>query len=244
LSHIIHAVRDWNHAKGVDHVVTGEVAQPIEVVKVTIVSKTGGLLCLLVLLDVSLRMRQVTSSRGVATADRALLEVTLEDVTAREGIAAEDTHVWAITGVSQKMALEMLGMEVSLGAVRAREFAISVLHGNHGVLGASTGGRGSRSSRSTWKDTASSLGANNVSRRLTLGHDGLRLHKRSRAIGRRNTRLGHDATRRHRSQHRRTATTGRGWRDRLRMRGSSGRLGHHGSRGAIALGRRVLVRRH
>lgn len=58
---------------------------------------------------------------------------------------------------SQEMALEMLGMEVSLGAVGAWEFAISVLHGNHGVLGTSASGRGSRSSRSAGKDTASSL---------------------------------------------------------------------------------------
>jgi len=228
----------------VDHVVTGDVAQPIEVVEIAVMSKTSGLLCLLVLLDVGLRMRQVTSSSGVATADRALLEMTLQDITSREGVAAENTHVWAITGVSQEMALQMLGMEVSLGAVRAREFAISVFHGDHSVLGTGASGRGGRSSRSAGKDTASSLGTNNVSRRLTLRHDGLRLHERSRTIGRSNTRLGHDATRRHRSQHRRTATTGRGWRDGLRMRGSSGRLGHHGGRSAIALGRRVLVRRH
>jgi hypothetical protein len=228
----------------VDHVVTREVAQAIEMVEITLVSKTGGLLGLLVLLDVSLRMRQVTRSGGVATTDRALLEVTLQDITSREGVAAENAHVWAITGVSQEMALKMLGMEVSLGAVRAREFAVSVLHGNHSVLGASAGSWGSGSARSTGQDTASSLGANNVGRRLALRHDGLRLHKRSRAVGRRNTRLRHDATGRHRAQHRRTATTSRGGRNGLRVRSSCGRLGHHGSRGAIALRRRVLVGRH
>ena len=99
LGHVVHAVVDWNHAKGVDHVVTREVAQAIEMVEITLVSKTGGLLSLLVLLDVSLRMRQVTRSGGVATADRALLEVTLQDITSREGVAAENAHVWAITGV-------------------------------------------------------------------------------------------------------------------------------------------------
>jgi hypothetical protein len=40
------------------------------------------------------------------------------------------------------MALEMLGMEVSLGTVRTREFAIRILDGNHGVLGTSTSGQG------------------------------------------------------------------------------------------------------
>ncbi|KAI6751599.1 hypothetical protein HG531_006295 [Fusarium graminearum] len=99
LGHVVHAVRDWNHAKGVDHVVTGKVAQTIEVVEITVMSKTSCLLCLLVLLNMGLRMRQVAGSGGVATADRTLLEMTLEDITSREGIAAENTHVWAITGV-------------------------------------------------------------------------------------------------------------------------------------------------
>jgi hypothetical protein len=228
----------------VDHVVCGQVAQAIEVVEITLVGEAGGLLSLLlVLLNVSLRVRQVTSSSGVATADRALLEMTLQDITSREGIAAKNTHVRAITGVSQKVALKMLGMEVSLCAVRAREFAICVLDRNHGVLGASTSGWGSRPSRSTGQDSASSLRANNVSRRFALWHHRSGLHKRTRTVRRRNTRLRHDASRRHRTQHRRTATTSRSRRDRLWVRRGSGRLGHHG-RGAIGLGRRVLVLGH
>ncbi|KAM5519034.1 hypothetical protein FOXYSP1_09819 [Fusarium oxysporum f. sp. phaseoli] len=100
LGHVVHAIRDWDHAKWVDHVVCGQVAQAIEVVEITLVGEAGGLLSLLlVLLNVSLRVRQVTSSSGVATADRALLEMTLQDITSREGIAAKNTHVRAITGV-------------------------------------------------------------------------------------------------------------------------------------------------
>lgn len=227
-----------------DHVVCGQVAQAIEMVEVTLMCEAGGFLSLLlVLLNMSLRMRQVTSSGGVATADRALLEMALQDITSREGIAAKNTHVRAITGMSQKVALKMLGMEVSLCAVRAREFAICVLDRNHGVLGASTSGWGSRSPRSTGQDAASSLRANNVSGRFALWHNRSGLHKRTRAVRRRDTRLGHDASRRHRTQHRRAATTSRSRRDRLWVRRGSGRLGHHG-RGAIGLGRRVLVLGH
>lgn len=54
---------------------------------------------LLVLLNVSLRVGQVASSRGVTTADGALLEVTLEDITSGKRIAAQDTHVRAVAGV-------------------------------------------------------------------------------------------------------------------------------------------------
>lgn len=36
---------------------------------------------------------------GVSTADRALLKVALQDITAGEGITAENTHVRAVTGV-------------------------------------------------------------------------------------------------------------------------------------------------
>jgi hypothetical protein len=155
----------------VDHVVCRKVTQTVQVVEITIVSKAGSLLGLLVLLNVSLRVRQVTSSSRVTTADRTLLKVALQDITSGEGVAAEDTHVWAVTGVSQKMALEMLGMEVSLGTVRTREFAIRILDGNHGVLGTSTSGRGSRASRSARQNTATSLGTNNVGRGFTLWHD-------------------------------------------------------------------------
>lgn len=59
----------------------------------------SGLLRLRVLLDMGLRVGQMASARGVAAADGALLEVTLEDVASGEGIPAEDTHVGAITSV-------------------------------------------------------------------------------------------------------------------------------------------------
>jgi hypothetical protein len=82
-----------------DHVVTRDVAQPVKVVQITIVCEAGCLLSLLILLNVSLRVGQVTGSGGVSTTDRTLLEVTLQDVTSRKRIAAKHTHVRAVASV-------------------------------------------------------------------------------------------------------------------------------------------------
>jgi hypothetical protein len=59
----------------------------------------------LVLLQMRLRVGQVAGPGGVSTADRAFLEVALEDIATGKRIAAENAHVWAVTGVSEKMAL-------------------------------------------------------------------------------------------------------------------------------------------
>ena len=53
----------------------------------------------LVLLQMSLRVGKMAGPGGVATADRALLEVALEDVASRKRIAAENAHIWAVTSV-------------------------------------------------------------------------------------------------------------------------------------------------
>lgn len=57
------------------------------------------LLLLLRTLKVGRRVRQVGLARGVAPTYRALLEVPLQDITAGEGILAENTHVRSVTGV-------------------------------------------------------------------------------------------------------------------------------------------------
>lgn len=62
------------------------------------------------------------------------MEVTLQDITAGESVLAKNTHVGAITSVSQQMALEVLGVEVSLVTVRAGEFAVRVLSRDSGAL--------------------------------------------------------------------------------------------------------------
>lgn len=101
-THVVHAVLDGDNAKGVDNVLAAHVAQAVEVVQVAAVLHRGLLLGLLVLLDVSLGVGQVAGAGGVATADGALLEVTLEDVASRKGVAAEHTHVGAVASVYTK----------------------------------------------------------------------------------------------------------------------------------------------
>lgn len=72
----------------------------------------------------------MTSTCGIASSHRTFLEMTLENVATREGIGAQNTHVWAVTSVSQHVALEMLRVKISLGAVGTRKFAIGVLLGD------------------------------------------------------------------------------------------------------------------
>ncbi|KAK4071552.1 hypothetical protein Purlil1_13393 [Purpureocillium lilacinum] len=94
--HVVHAVLDGNHGKGVDHAVgPGHVVEAI----VALVGEAGSLLGLSILLNVGLRMRQVAGSGGVATTNGALLEVTLQDITSGKRITAKHTHVGAIAGV-------------------------------------------------------------------------------------------------------------------------------------------------
>ena len=68
-SHIVHAVRDGNHAKGMSHAVGGHVVPTVEGVYVTIVTETISLLGLSMLLNMSLRVGQVAHSSGVSTAN-------------------------------------------------------------------------------------------------------------------------------------------------------------------------------
>jgi len=73
-----------------------------------ILKRLGGisrrsLSCLLLRsLQMGLGVRQVSRARWVASSDRAFLEVALQDITAREGILAKNTHVGTITGVCCK----------------------------------------------------------------------------------------------------------------------------------------------
>jgi hypothetical protein len=139
----------------------------------------------------------------------------------------------------QKVALQVLRVQVCLSTVRARELSIGILDRNHRVLGISrTGGGRSRPARSAWEDAAATLGSNNVGR-LLLGH-GVVEHR----VGRRNARLRHDATGGHGTQDRRSAAASRCGSDGLRVRRSGRGLRHHGGRGTIARVRRVRVLCH
>lgn len=98
-THAIHAILNGNNTKGMNNVVSTHVTQSIQVVQISSILKSCLLLSLSILLDVGLRVGQVASTGGVATANRALLEVTLENVASRECVPAENTHVRAVTSV-------------------------------------------------------------------------------------------------------------------------------------------------
>lgn len=53
----------------------------------------------LVLLQVRLRVGQMAGPGGVTAADRAFLEMALEDIAPRKRITAENAHVWAVASV-------------------------------------------------------------------------------------------------------------------------------------------------
>lgn len=143
------------------------------------------------------------------------------------------------------MTLQVLGVQVRLGAVRARELAICVLDRDNRVLrGRGTGGGSSRTTGGAGQDAAAALGTNNVSGLVVFTKDTVLRHHRARTVGRADAVLAHEATRRHGAQDRRTAAARRSGRDGLRVRGSRGGTGHHGLGGTVAGVRRVGVLSH
>lgn len=90
-----------HHAERLHDAISRHVVHAIEVVQVSVILANSGRLLLGggILLDVSLGVRQVGGTAGVSAADRALLEVTLENVASGERIAAQDTHVRAVARV-------------------------------------------------------------------------------------------------------------------------------------------------
>jgi hypothetical protein len=86
----------------VNHTVSGHISHTVHVIHVAIgtdAAAGAALLSVRILLDVRLRVRKVAHALGVAAPDRALLKVTLEDVTARKRITAENAHVRAVAGI-------------------------------------------------------------------------------------------------------------------------------------------------
>jgi hypothetical protein len=144
------------------------------------------------------------------------------------------------------MTLQMLRMKVGLSAVRAREFAISILDGDHGILvGASPSSRSGRSTRGAGQDATAALRSNNMCGLLAIGKHRVGLHHRVGAIRRRDSRLRHQTAGRHRSKHGRATATSRSRSNGLRVRRSGGSLRHHRGRGAIRLmGWIGVLRRH
>lgn len=83
-------------------------------------------------------MRQMACTSGIATTNGALLKVALQDITSRKRVAAKNAHVRTVTSMSKKMALQVFGMEICLGTVRAGKFSVGVLGRDHGVLACSS----------------------------------------------------------------------------------------------------------
>jgi len=77
------------------------------------------------------RAFQVVGISRLATTNGTFLEVSLQNVTSGERVFTEFALVWAVTSVSEKMALQMLGVEVCLLTVGARIFAVRILLGDH-----------------------------------------------------------------------------------------------------------------
>lgn len=143
---------------------------------------------------------------------------------------------------SEKVPLQMLRVEISLGTMRARKLAIRVLLGDHGVLRGAGTRRSRRPTRGTGEDTATSLRSNYMSWLVTILHHTLLVrHHWTAAVWRRQALLGHDTASRHGTED--GGSRGRrSWRNRLRMRGSNGGLRHHGRRRRIALVRLLRIR--
>jgi len=128
--------------------------------------------------------------------------------------------------VSEKVTLQVLRVQVRLGAVRARELAVGVLDWNDGLLssGSTSLGRG-RATGSAGQNATATLGANDVSglvairQRLLLHHAG--------AVGRLNSRLGHDTAGGHGAQVGRDAAADGGGGDGLRVHSLRHTFGTH-----------------
>jgi hypothetical protein len=142
-------------------------------VEVRVLVCTGGLP---VLLQMLLRVLEVVRAGWVAPSYRALLEVTLEDITSAKSVLAKMALVWSLTSVcgmleaeldcmgdrltSQQMTLEMLEVQVRLVAVRALVLALGVLGSSGGSL--ACGGRGPSGMRG--QDSATTLLTDDVNR--------------------------------------------------------------------------------
>lgn len=138
----------------------------------------------------------------------------------------------------------MLGVKVSLGAMRAWELSISVLDRDYGVLRASGGS--SRAARRAGENAPATLRAHDMrrlvgslrNRHLLVGNEvvgGLVRRGHARL-------LGDDAARRHGSQDRRVvASTSRRRRNWLRASSTRRGLRHHRVGCAIGVRRRVLA---
>lgn len=104
VAHVVHAIRGRDETKRVDHAVSGHVAHTIHVVHIATLTHSL-LLSLRVLLDMRLGVRQMAGTGRVTATNGALDKMTLQNITSREGITAQDTHVRAVAGVCSTISI-------------------------------------------------------------------------------------------------------------------------------------------
>ena len=157
-----------------------------------------------------------------------------------DGIRAWGWERVLTTLTTKQMTLQMFGVEIGLRAVRAREFPICVLCGDHRVLGGSRTRRGdSGSPRSARENPTAALGAHDVRRGLEIvEHARVRQHVRLPVRGHNRLHVL-EAVWGHRSQCLRHAALHGGGGNGLRMGHGRRRLRHHG--GACAILRWLLL---
>lgn len=71
-------------------------------------------------------MAQMGRTRWVPPPDGTLLKVPLQNIRSRKSVLTQNTLIRPISGMSQKMPFEMLGVKVCFRAVRARVFTVMV----------------------------------------------------------------------------------------------------------------------
>jgi hypothetical protein len=109
-------------------------------------------------LEMRLSVGQMTKPRRIPTTDRAFLEMTLQNITARECVTAKYAHVWTVTSMSEQMALEMFAMQISFVTVRTSIFSVGIFDGDYRTLGGPSSSSGHwETSRSTGKNTSTTL---------------------------------------------------------------------------------------
>jgi hypothetical protein len=107
IGHVGHIVGHLDHSERVDDIVSLHAVKSVHLVHFTFL---GFLLSSSMLLNVGLGVRQVTRPSRISSSDRALLEMSLEDIASGKRIAAQHAHVRAVAGVTEEMTLEVLGV--------------------------------------------------------------------------------------------------------------------------------------
>ena len=98
VAHVVHVIGGGDEAKSMDHAVSGHVTHAVHMAHIAAFSHSL-LLSLGVLLHVGLGVRQVAGASRVTTTNGALDEMALQNITSREGVTAQDTHVGAVASV-------------------------------------------------------------------------------------------------------------------------------------------------